>query len=193
MNTRNIEDELINSVYVAVKHLWLVRHAKAEALGTADWNRDLSHRGYRQCIEMGQFLTSVDDPPQVFLSSDASRALTTAHILNAFQGGKVFAASSLYVYDVAELAAAIVASVERFALCEVDSLAVVGHNNAVSDLLAQLAHNRTIEPLPTLGLAELTFDGEWDEIPFDVQMEIVQRVSPSARSNNRQLWRVKKS
>ena len=167
---------------MAEKHLWLIRHAKASAHGRPDHGRELAYRGYRQCVEMGQFLSTVSQPPTIFLTSDARRTYTTAHVLNAFVGDEVVPVGDMYTYDVDVLASAVETVMEKFGLDGVNGLAVVGHNSAISDLVAELTHKSSTPSLPTLGMAELVFNGEWNELWQRVPISLRRLETPSART-----------
>ena len=167
---------------MAEKRLWLIRHAKASAHGRPDHGRELADRGYRQCVEMGQLLTSVSDPPTVFLTSDARRAYTTAHFLNGFVRGEVVPVGDIYTYDVSVLASVLATVIGKLGLESVTSLAVVGHNSAISDLVAELTHDSSAQSLPTLGIAELTFKGSWADIWNNVPISLQRLETPSAKS-----------
>ena len=129
---------------------------------------------------MGQFLTTVTAPPQVFLASDARRTLTTAHVLNGFVGGEVVPVEQMYTFGVDVLAAAVITTIADLALEGIRSLAVVGHNSAVSDLIVELSHRSHTPSLPTLGMAELTFTGEWNRLFDQSPMPVQQIVKPSS-------------
>ena len=164
------------------KHLWLIRHAKAAGRERADHDRELAYRGYRQCVEIGQFLTSVSAPPEIFVTSDARRTFTTAHFLNAFVRGKVVPITEMYTFDGDVLASAVLKVTENVSLADVISLAVVGHNSAVSDLAVELSHRSDLPTLPTLGMAELVFNGQWEDLLDQTPLTLRQIVKPSARS-----------
>lgn len=170
------------SRFVAEKHLWLIRHAKAVAHGRPDHSRELGYRGYRQCVEIGQFLTKVSEPPSVFITSDARRTYTTAHILNAFVGGEVVPVGDMYTYDVDVLAPVVAAVIPKLGLDRVISLAIVGHNTAISDLVADLTGHSNASSLPTLGIAELVFEGDWGDLFGDRPVSLKQLVKPSAKT-----------
>ena len=163
-------------------HLWLIRHAKAAGRDRADHERELAYRGYRQCVEMGQFLSSVSAPPEIFVTSDARRTYTTAHFLNAFVRGEVVPIEQMYTFDGDILASAVLNVSAILPLEGVNSLAVVGHNSAVSDLVVELSHRSDLPTLPTLGMAELVFNGQWDTLFDQTPLSLRQLVKPSAKS-----------
>lgn len=167
---------------MAEKHLWLIRHAKAAPHGRPDHSRELAYRGYRQCVEIGQFLTTVSEPPTVFVTSDARRTFTTAHVLNGFVRGEVVPVGDMYTYDVDVLAPVVAFEISKLKRNSVTSLAIVGHNSAISDLVADLTGNSSLSSLPTLGIAELVFEGDWGDLFGDHSVSLRQLVKPSART-----------
>lgn len=169
-------------VVVEDKHLWLIRHAKASAHGRPDHDRELAYRGFRQCVEMGQFLTTVSDPPKLFLTSDARRTYTTAHVLNAFVGDEVLPNRDMYTYDVNVLAPVLTTIIEQLDLKSNTSLAVVGHNSAISDLVALLMDDSKAPSLPTLGIAELVFKGSWNDLWDASPISLRRLETPSAKT-----------
>ena len=164
------------------RHLWLIRHAKAAGRDRADHDRELAYRGYRQCVEMGQFLSTVSAPPEIFVTSDARRTYTTAHFLNAFVRGEVVPIEEMYTFDGDVLASAILNVTENLSLNDVNSLAVVGHNSAVSDLVIELSHRSDAPTLPTLGMAELVFNGKWNSLFDQTPISLEQIVKPSLQT-----------
>lgn len=167
---------------MAERHIWLIRHAKAEAHGRADHGRELAYRGFRQCVEMGSLLATQSNPPSVFLTSDARRTYTTAHFLNAFVRGEVTPSGEMYTYDVEVLASAVGTAMDDLDLVGVDSVAVVGHNSAISDLIALLTRDSSTPSLSTLGMAELVFNGDWDDLWSVADVTLRLLVKPSGNT-----------
>ncbi len=147
-----------------------------------DHERELAYRGYRQCVEMGQFLATVQAPPAIFVTSDARRTYTTAHFLNAFVRGEVLPMEEMYTFDGDVLASALLDVTANLSLSGVHSLAVVGHNSAVSDLVIELSHRSDVPMLPTLGMAELVFNGKWDSLFDQTPISLEQIVKPSSKT-----------
>ena len=159
------------------RRLWLIRHAKAKRRGPTDHDRELSHRGFRQCVEMGQRMAELALPPQLFLSSSARRAYTSAHILCAFVQGRVISLDDLYTFDVDALELCVAQLTELEELTNVTSLALVGHNSAMSDLAEDLVQDRSSRTLSTLGMVELAFTGNWQDL-FSSDVSLRQQFAP---------------
>ena len=131
---------------------------------------------------MGQFLSTVSEPPRVFLTSDATRTYTTAHVLNGFVGGEVVPFRGMYTYDVDVLAPVVATVIEEIDPDRLNSIAVVGHNSAISDLVSELTHNSSSSSLPTLGMAELVFSGPWNDLWNNAPIALHRIETPSAKS-----------
>lgn len=131
---------------------------------------------------MGQFLSTVSEPPRVFLTSDARRTYTTAHVLNGFVGGEVVPIRDMYTYDVDVLAPVIATIIEEIDLDQQKSIAVVGHNSAISDLVSELTHKSSSSSLPTLGMAELVFSGPWNDLWNSSPIALHRIETPRAKS-----------
>ena len=169
---------------MSVKRLWLIRHAKSRQDGSTDIARKLSYRGYEQCIEMGSWLAGVDMPPSLFIASSAERTMTTAHILNAFAGGVVVPDDRMYTFSAQPLLEAVMDQVSDRSLSRIDSIAVVGHNNGISELVALLTDKRNVKSLTTLGISELEFSGSWSDLAKR-QSKLIRRVKPSIKADER--------
>ncbi|MYD43010.1 MAG: hypothetical protein F4W90_03855 [Gammaproteobacteria bacterium] len=129
---------------------------------------------------MGRFLETLDFPPAIFLASDARRTQTTAHVLSAFVAGKVSTFRAMYTFGVNSLWQAVGDVILSGILDTEHSVAVVGHNSAVSDLGVELACHHDAGSLPTLGMVELTFAGNWDALLKGERVSLAQRLEPQA-------------
>lgn len=131
---------------------------------------------------MGQLLSTVSKPPRVFLTSDARRSYTTAHVLNGFVGGEVVPVRDMYTYDVDVLAPVVGTVIAEMDLNRINSIAVVGHNSAISDLVSEITHDSGSPSLPTLGMVELVFSGLWSDIWNSTPISLHRVETPSAKS-----------
>lgn len=148
-----------------MKHLILMRHAKAvpAAPGEPDRDRPLAERGHRDATLMGQSIAE-DLPPDLILCSPSLRTVETmTDVAATFSGTtKSAAVESLYGGDSAAYLAA-VADGGR-AQC----LLVVGHNPAIHATALMLARDpgaKMRAKFPTGAVAILAFDVEdWSAV-----------------------------
>ena len=133
---------------------------------------------------MGAWLAGVDHPPSHFLCSSSERTTTTAHILNAYLGGVVFRSDAMYTFSLSTLLEAFYEEILVNSVEEISSLAIVGHNYAISDLLAYLSGFRGSKSLSTLGLAELEFTGNWRDLGRG-SCSLLQRSKPKVKADER--------
>ena len=154
------------------RELVLMRHAKAEAQGPSDPERELAQKGYVDAAEAGRWLADHDFTPDAALVSSARRARTTW--LGVAEGGSFDAeprySESLYVAG-PETALDLIRESEP----DVTALVIVGHNPTVA-YLAQLLDDGTgdvaagIEMatgFPTSALARFAVPGTWRELDLD--------------------------
>jgi len=153
-----------------VKHLLLLRHAKAVAggPGMADRERPLTTRGHRDAALMGAAIAA-DGPPDIILCSPARRTRETlAAVMKHFPAKpEVVIADDLYGPSTATCVGTI-AGLGRKAKC----LLVFGHNptiHATALLLAGAGDKQLRAGLaakfPTAALAVLAFkSGPWSAI-----------------------------
>jgi phosphohistidine phosphatase len=158
-----------------VKHVWILRHAKAAANGPDgdDHSRPLTGRGRRQSAQVAEFLTgrvaSGAPTPDVVLSSSAARALATAEAAHHALGDDVpfEIGRALYRADADDM-------VDRLRLVpdEIDAVMVVGHNPCFHDLALLLVsaddadgQARLAGGFPTAALAIVAIDvASWTEV-----------------------------
>jgi phosphohistidine phosphatase len=147
-----------------MKTLTLIRHAKSswDDPTVSDKERPLNRRGMHDAPRMGQKLAERKSNPELVLSSPATRAITTAHIIAEQVGYPVkdiIVLEGLYEATAIDLRK-IVQGLE-------DSLREVfifGHNPGLSELASELS-NGVVTDLPTCGVAELRFDiKKWSHV-----------------------------
>jgi len=153
---------------VTVKHLLLLRHAKAlmGGPGTADRDRPLAPRGHRDAARMGKAIAS--EPPDTILCSPAKRTRETlAEILPSLNNKpRVVYVDALYGApgDYIEAITGNAGEAER--------LLVVGHNPTIHVTALLLAGSRGTKlreamaaKFPTAAFAVIAFKAEnWSEI-----------------------------
>lgn len=156
-----------------MKQLTLIRHASAAPVfgGQPDWDRELEARGVRDAQIMGERLHASKVKPDLFMSSPAVRALTTAqHIAHAI--GLPLAAiqkrERLYLASPKDLLALI---------CDVGGTAnhlwIVGHNPGISECADQLSSERRIDNMPTCAIVEMEFDiAHWRDLSWGLGVNV---------------------
>ena len=148
-----------------MKRLYLFRHAKSSwTFDLPDHDRPLGKRGRRDVLKMGNFLKDKITPPDLILSSTASRAFYTAlHVCDALKLNEniieltrgLFHAGANEILEVIQHASP-------------DSLTVAlfGHNPGFTDFANRLTH-ADIDNIPTCGVVGISFREEkWSEISF---------------------------
>jgi phosphohistidine phosphatase len=144
------------------KKLYILRHAKSdwEDLSLSDFERPLNKRGSKNAPAMGVLLKSMGVLPQLIISSSAVRAKTTIELVAKEMGydiNKIEFKKELYMASANDSFMIIRDTPE-----DIKSLMIVGHNSGITDLLNRLAGGRDhVQNIPTCGLAELHFKGEW--------------------------------
>lgn len=147
-----------------MKHVFLVRHAKAGAgdEGTPDFERPLSKRGEREAHEMGARLAARRPRIDRLVSSGAARAIATAHLLGASLGYPADAIqieNRIYEDDAGDLLMRI-----RGFEAPWERVILVGHNPVITDLANALT-DEIIDNVPTCGVLEIAFEGDdWSQV-----------------------------
>ena len=149
-----------------MKTLWLARHAhSAQAgMGVRDFDRPLSERGRRDVPLVAMKLKQRTAPlPTHVVCSPAARTLETASLF-ALQFG-------LEEADVQPEGALYLAGEARLLQCcrqlddRHDSIMLVGHNPAVTELLNRFCDNVSVDHVPSGGCACLRFHvSAWQEL-----------------------------
>lgn len=126
------------------QRIWLIRHGKsARPFGIVDHQRPLAKRASNDAKLIRDWLQG---EPSVFVTSTALRAAETANLV----------ASQRPVRTHDELYQASPASfliVVEEVLAESPSVALVGHNPTITQLVNQLAGKFVADSVPTLGVA----------------------------------------
>jgi phosphohistidine phosphatase len=133
------------------KWMLIIRHAKSSwAAGVrTDFERPLNDRGLQDAPEMGRRLLQKGMVPQVFLSSPANRAQTTARLMATamqYPEAGIVLLKELYhapvpvFYDV-------IAQVSN----AIDSVAIFSHNPGITEFVNELSP-QLIPNMPTCGV-----------------------------------------
>lgn len=152
------------------KSLILIRHAKSswENFDTPDFDRPLNDRGKKDGPEMADRMVKSGVKPDLLLVSTAKRTRKTAsYFIDAWQLDK----NQVRFLDPLYLASpTVLQQIIRDTEPSVGSLAIISHNNGLTDFANQLCEVR-IDNIPTCGIfAVQTALGEWknfDETPHE--------------------------
>lgn len=145
-----------------MKTLFLIRHAKAskEDIFPGDFFRTLDKSGYKEAGEIAQWLSGEEELPQLFISSPAVRAYTTALIFASrlsYPSDKIALNASIYDAEVNALMN-VIAELDR----DVKTVALFGHNPGFTHLVNLLCGD-VLENLPTAGIAAIALpDKNWN-------------------------------
>lgn len=164
------------------RHLFLLRHAKANPLetGVSDHDRTLSPRGVSDLAKLRRAVSEAPVPiTQVLCSTSVRTAATLEGIRPALPPeAEIVVDSDLYGAGRDILLTRIRQVDDRVA-----ALLVIGHNPGVEDLIIRLTGDGTAEALdqlatkvPTGTMAELRFTGSWADLDRDTAVLASLRV-----------------
>lgn len=145
-----------------MKYLTLIRHAKSswESMSSSDHERPLNQRGLRDAPEAGKYLQKQSFPIEKIFSSDAERAQTTASLINQALKLPLEKESALYTFNASDLSQFILAVEDGFT-----SIAIVGHNPALTEFLNALLGEEATANLPTCSIAHMQLDVmNWEQV-----------------------------
>jgi phosphohistidine phosphatase len=156
----------------AMKTLLILRHAKSSWKDETlpDFDRPLNKRGQEDAPRMGKLLLDQDLVPDLILSSDARRAVTTAELAaeEAHYEGEIIFLNELYAAE----PEAYLDALARLG-GETACVMVVGHNPGLEELLQELTGE--YQPLPTAALAQVSLAVKhWSELDPNAQGVIAQ-------------------
>lgn len=146
-----------------MKTLYLVRHAKSSwKHDVDDHKRPLKKRGENDGkLVSGKAKTEID-PPQKIISSDATRAFSTAQFFK--KALNVSDANFESNHDLYDFSGQNVMRIIKSLDDTLDKVMIVGHNHAFTSV-ANMLGNRFIENVPTCGFVMLQFDEKkWSDI-----------------------------
>ncbi|MCC9166486.1 SixA phosphatase family protein [Pontibacter harenae] len=147
-----------------MKILYILRHAKSSWKfdELSDQDRPLNNRGRSDAPLMGQELASRGVTTDLIVSSPAVRAISTATLVAkelGYDPDNIVVDNRIYGSDKHELL-----EVVQETPVDVNSVMIVGHNEAISDF-AQMLSPEPLSSLPTAGVVALEFNSEsWYEI-----------------------------
>jgi phosphohistidine phosphatase len=146
-----------------MKTLYMVRHAKSSwKHDVIDHKRPLKGRGKRDGELMANSLKGQIDTPQLIVSSDANRALSTAQFFKeAFSIADTNFITNHTLYDFSGHG---VMDVIKGLNNSNNKVMIVGHNHAFTSI-ANMLGNTYIDNVPTCGFVHLEFDvDQWSDI-----------------------------
>lgn len=147
-----------------MRKLCLIRHAKSswDNASIQDHDRPLDARGESDAIRMGEILLEKSFHPDLILTSDALRTLTTAQLIAkqlAVPEEKIIQEPAIYDAGVEDLLAILQKLPAKYA-----TIILVGHNPGLTWLANYLADDHLIN-LPTCGVYCVAFEAEnWNDI-----------------------------
>lgn len=125
-----------------MKTLYLIRHAKSswDNPELTDFERPLNDRGRKAAPKMAQYLISKGIKPDHFVSSTATRAITTARLFAEkfnFPEKNIEGVAKIYNSDKLELMEVISALNDKY-----DSIMLFGHDTSITIVTEELSNQR---------------------------------------------------
>jgi phosphohistidine phosphatase len=148
-----------------MRELHLLRHAKSSWARPelADRDRPLNKRGRRDAPRMGAALSAILAPRSIAVSPARRAQLTLEGLCAgwpALAECRHYTEEDLYTFSSEDLLDWVADQDDRH-----DSLFLIGHNPALTDLVNTLAGGRYLGNLPTAGYARLSLDiTEWADV-----------------------------
>ena len=146
-----------------MKTLYMVRHAKSSwKYDVIDHQRPLKGRGKKDSLLVSAKVKSEVKPPEIIVSSDANRALTTAKVFKDALG--IEDANFSTNHDLYDFGGNSVMDVIKGLSDSYDRVMIVGHNHAFTSI-ANMLGNKYIDNLPTCGFLMIEFDTDkWNNV-----------------------------
>lgn len=147
-----------------MKKLYLVRHAKSSWNNPehTDFERPLNPRGERDVEFMSNLLSGKIEKPNLFISSPAERAKTTAITF-----AKSFGQDETeikYDYGIYEKGSKFILNLLKESSDTLNSIIIFGHNPDITSLSSYFS-GKYFDNVPTCGIVSIEFDvSHWKEI-----------------------------
>ena len=146
-----------------MKNLYLVRHAKSSwEYDVSDHQRPLKKRGFKDAHLVSNYLKNKISLPDLVISSDANRALTTANIFISNLGlneADIELDHELYDFGGRGLINVIKNCDDAFS-----TLMVFGHNYAMTNFVNSYG-DKLVDNVPTSGFTHIKFDiNNWKDL-----------------------------
>lgn len=148
-----------------MKQLIIVRHAKSDwgDENLKDIDRPLNERGYSDAYMLSNWFFTHHELPQLIVSSDATRALSTAMIFSRALGipsERMLIESKIYE-STADTLKKVISNFDDAA----HSVMLFGHNPGITSLVNELSNDLFFDNIPTCGIISIQFDmNSWKEI-----------------------------
>lgn len=132
-----------------MKHLLLIRHAKSDwdIKEFPDFGRGLNKRGLREASEIKKSLSHIIPSINKFICSPAARTIQTLSIIlgeDISNANSVYFESNLYLAE-----SKTIEQIVKKELIKLNFVAIVGHNNGISDFLNRITQNKFNLEFPT--------------------------------------------
>ena len=147
------------------KELLLLRHAKSswDDPTASDRERGLNRRGRRNAPQMGRALATMLEPQPVCVSPARRAQLTLGGLQDGWpelQGMPHETVEDLYTFAADDLLVWLSGQDDNR-----ESLFIIGHNPAFTDLVNWLCGSDVLDNLPTAGFVRLELDvGSWSDL-----------------------------
>ncbi len=147
-----------------MKTLFIIRHAETEwgSKTNLDFDRELTSKGKEDANWAGKVMSHYCPKPDLFISSSAIRAKSTANAISKFIRNEIVDFDKeIYDADLGKIVD-IVGKTES----KVKSLVLVGHNPTLTQLVDRLS-NISVNGIPPAGIVMLELEiDSWDEIAY---------------------------
>ena len=150
------------------RRLVLIRHAKAEAMGSSDSVRALAARGRQDAPAVGRWLKAQGIEPDLVVVSPAKRTRQTWELALAEIGSTPRSTIDPRIYDNTTRD---LLEVIRESGSDATTLAIVGHNPSIEDVAVTLddgdgpaSREEMRGKFPTSGVAVLSVHCDWEDI-----------------------------
>lgn len=147
-----------------MKTLYMLRHAKSSwKHNVIDHERPLNNRGESDAALLSDIVASSIEKPDLIISSDAKRALTTArYFKQAFNLSENDFITNHQLYDFSgQQVLETIKNLDNL----FNRVMIVGHNHAFTSIVNILG-NKIIDNLPTCGFVVIKFEtNDWSKLP----------------------------
>jgi len=150
-----------------MKTIFINRHAKSswDHPDLSDFDRPLNKRGLKDAPEMGKRLSDKNEGIQLFISSPANRAISTARLMAGEIGYPQDKIQELQ--DIYHASARTLLDIVNRIQDDYNRVILFGHNPGFTDLAENLT-GEYLGNVPTCGICKIEFQVEsWNEVGFE--------------------------